>query len=164
MVVALLLSGCGLFGPRIDDRRPDPVIVTNKTVLAYECPAPPQLDNFAARDIEWDVASRKELDAVILELMADLYEGDGDPLEDEEFLAIISIVNQTVGDFFFQPGDEVRWSLSADDYADLGRNTSDILAAMKQMKEVIRHYKQCIADSEEAVRRQNAANITEVTE
>ena len=49
------------------------------------------------------------------------------------------------------PEEDVLWALNADDYADFGRNTSDILAATKQMKEVIRHFKQCIADSEQAV-------------
>jgi hypothetical protein len=101
------------------------------------------------------VVSRKELDALIVETVAELYEGDVDPFEDEEFLAIVSVLNLVIGDLFFHPGDEVRWSLSADDYANLGRNTSDIEAALKQMKIVIRHYKRCIDDSKDIVRRAN---------
>jgi hypothetical protein len=149
------MSGCSLFRNDIEDRRPDPVIVNNTTMLGYECPQPPQIDNVDLRSIRWDVVSRKELDALILETLAELYEGDDDPLEDEEFLAIVSVLNLVIGDLFFHPGDEVRWSLSADDYANLGRNTSDIEAALKQMKIVIRHYKQCIADSKDIVRRAN---------
>ena len=164
IAVSLLLSGCGFLSPRIEDARPDPVIVTQRTYIAYECPAPPQVDNVDLRGIEWDVASRKELDAVLLELMAELYEGDDDPLEDEDFLALISIINQTVGDFFFHPDDEVRWSLSADGYADNGRNTSDVLAALRQFKTVIAHYQKCIADSQDTARRLNERGNTEVTE
>lgn len=155
VLVLLLLSGCSLFKNEIEDKRPDPVIITNKTLLAYECPKPPQVDNVDLRKIQWDVVSRKELDALILETMTELYEGDDDPFEDEDFLAIISILNQVIGDMFFHPGDEVRWSLSADDYANLGRNTSDIKAALKQMKTVIRAYGKCVADSKDAVRRAN---------
>ena len=144
-LMTLVLSGCGLFGARIEDNRPPPVSTTHITQLAYTCPQPPQVDNFDSRDIVWDVASRIELDAVMLELLTDL----DVPEED------IWIINQAVGDFFFHPGDEVRWSLSADDYADLGRNTSDILAATKQFKLVVQHYKKCIADSKDAVLRAN---------
>jgi hypothetical protein len=155
ILVLLLLSGCSLFKNEIEDRRPDPVIIQNKTLLAYECPQAPQIDNVDLRDIKWDVVSRKELDALLLELMLEMYEGDDDPFEDEEFVILISIVNQAVGDLFFHPGEETRWSLSADDYADLGRNTSDIEAALKQLKSVIRHYKKCEADSKDIVRRAN---------
>ena len=73
VIASLLLSGCSLFGSKFEDERPEPVIVTNRTYIAYECPAPPQIDNFEARDIEWDVASRKELDAIVLELFYELY-------------------------------------------------------------------------------------------
>lgn len=155
ILVLLLLSGCSLFRNDIEDRRPDPVIITNKTLLAYECPRPPQVDNVDLRSIKWDVVSRKELDALILETMSELYEGDDDPLEDEDFLAIVSILNLVIGDLFFHPGDEVRWSLSADDYANLGRNTSDVEAALKQFKAVIRSYVQCVADAKDVVRRRN---------
>ena len=144
-LLAFILSGCSLFGPRIEDNRPDPVIVNHTTQIAYTCPEPPLVDNVTMRDIEWDVVSRKELDAVILELMNEL------SIPEEE----IAIINQVVGDFFFHPDDEVRWSLNADDYADLGRNTSDVLAALKQMKAIAQHYKKCINDSEDAVRRAN---------
>lgn len=155
LLVLLLLSGCSLFNNDIEDKRPNPVIVNNTTQLAYECPRPPQIDNVDLRRITWDVVSRKELDALILETMSELYEGDDDPLEDEEFLYIVSILNLVIGDLFFHPGDDVRWSLSADDYANLGRNTSDIEAAIKQFKAVIRSYVKCIADSKDAVRRAN---------
>ncbi len=141
IVVSLFLSGCGLFGTKIEDNRPPPVLITNRTLLAYSCPPPPQLDTFNGRSIEWDVISRKELDAIMLVLMDEL------DVDEEN----IFILNQAVGDFFFAPGEEVIWALSADDYANFGKNTSDILAATKQMKEVIRHFKQCIVDSEKAV-------------
>lgn len=149
--LSVLLSGCSLFGARIEDNRPDPVLVTHVTQLAYTCPEPQPLDNVEMRDIQWDVASRKELDAEILELMNEL------SVPEEE----IAIINQAVGDFFFHPDDQVRWSLSADDYADLGRNTSDVLAALKQLKAIVLHYKKCINDSEEAVRRANEPDVTE---
>lgn len=155
LFLTLLMSGCSLFSNKFEDERPAPVVTVHRTLLAYECPQPPQLDTFVSNDIKWDVASRKELDAILLELMLDLYEGDDDPLEDEEFLAIISIINQEVGNFFFHPDDEVRWSLSAEDYTDSGKNVSDLIKALKQMKSVILHYKKCISDSKEAVRLSN---------
>ena len=147
LLMSLTLSGCGMFGAKIEDQRPPPVVITNRTLLAYQCPPPPQVDNVVTRPIQWDVISRLELDAVILELLTEL------GIEDEDMF----IINQAVGDFFFHPEDEVIWALNPDDYADLGRNTADILAAMKQFKEVAIHYKKCIADSEQAVLRKNAA-------
>lgn len=164
LLVVLLLSGCSLFKNDIEDRRPDPIIITNKTLLSYECPQPPQVDNVDLRKINWDVVSRKELDAVILETLSEYYVGEDDPLEDEDFLAMISVLNLVIGDLFFHPGDEVRWSLSADDYASLGRNTSDIEAALKQLKTVIRHYKKCIEDSKDAVRRANEKENAQLQE
>ena len=154
ILLSLVLSGCGLFGARIEDRRPDAVNTTHTTVLGYTCPQPPQLDKFTSRPVDWDVISRKELDAEMLTLM--------DELDIEE--DAIFIINQATGDFFFLPEEEVIWALSADDYADLGRNTSAVLAAMKQQKEVIRHYKQCITDSEQIVldaNRRETENNTE---
>jgi len=154
ILFSLVLSGCGLFGARIEDRRPDAVNTTHTTILGYTCPQPPQLDTFRSRPVDWDVISRKELDAEMLALM--------DELDVEE--DVMFIINQATGDFFFLPEEEVIWALSADDYADLGRNTSDILAAMKQQKEVIRHYKQCITDSEQIVldaNRRETENNTE---
>ena len=153
LVVTFLITGCSLFGNRFEDNRPPPVVTVHRTLLAYECPQPPQIDNFTARDFQWDVASRMELDAVMLELLEEL----GTPDDD------IFIINQVVGDFFFHPDDEVRWSLSADDYANLGRNTSDIIKALKQLKAVVIHYKKCIDDSKDAVIRANRVN-TEVSE
>ena len=164
LLIVLLLSGCSLFKNEIEDRRPDPVVINNTTLLAYECPRPPQIDNVDLRTITWDVVSRKELDALIVELMTELYVGDDDPFEDEEFLAVVSIMNQAIGDLFFHPGDDVRWSLSADDYANLGRNTSDIEAALKQFKVVIRHYGQCILDSKDIARRANEREEATVQE
>ena len=156
VTVLLLLSGCSIFSrPTIEDNRPPPVITTHITQLAYECPEPPQVDNFDARDIVWDVASRQELDGVMIELLEEL-----GYIEDED----IFIINQVVGDFFFHPDDEVRWSLSADDYAKLGRNTSDILAAAKQLKTIVGHYRQCVQDSKDALIRANEATNTEVSE
>lgn len=162
LLVLLLLSGCSLFSNRFEDKRPAPVVTIHRTLLAYECPQPPQLDTFVANDIEWDVASRKELDAILLELMFEFYEGDDDPFEDEEFLILVSIINQEVGNFFFHPDDEVRWSLSAEDYAGSGKNLSDGIKALKQMKSVIIHYKKCIADSKDVVRRANEQATVEV--
>ena len=154
VLVLLFLSGCSLFSNKFEDERPAPVVTIHRTLLAYECPQPPQLDTFVANDIEWDVASRKELDAVMLELLDEL-----GYIEDED----IFIINQVVGDFFFHPDDEVRWSLSAEDYADAGKNTSDGIKALKQMKAVIIHYKKCVADSKEVVRRSNEQTNTEVS-
>lgn len=159
LVLMLLMSGCSLFSNTFEDERPAPVVTVHRTLLAYECPQPPQLDKFVANDIVWDVASRKELDAILLELMLDLYEGDDDPFEDEEFLIIVSIINQEVGNFFFHPDDEARWSLSAEDYADSGRNVSDVIKALKQMKSVIRHYKKCIDDSKDIARRADEQSV-----
>lgn len=154
ILIALFLTGCGVFGPKIEDNRPAPVIVTNTTQLAYTCPTPPPLDKFSARDVDWDVPSRKQLDAEMLELLTEL----DVPEED------LYIINQAVGDFFFHPDDEVRWTLSADDYANLSKNTQDVLAALRQFKAVVAHYKKCIADSEEAVRIANEKSTTEVSE
>ena len=124
-------------------------------MMSYQCTKPPQVDNVDLRSINWDVVSRKELDALILTTMLELYEGDDDPFEDEELMVIVSVLNQVIGDYFFHPDDETRWTLSADDYADLGRNTSDIEAALKQFKIVVRHYIKCIRDSEDIARRAN---------
>ncbi len=155
ILILLMLSGCSLFKNEIEDRRPDPVIITNKTLLAYECPRPPQVDNVDLRSIKWDVVSRKELDALIETTILEFYVGDDDPYEDEEFITLVFVLNQVIGDFFFHPDDETRWTLSADDYANLGRNTSDVEAAMKQFKVVIRSYIQCIDDAKDVVRRRN---------
>jgi len=146
IIVSLSLSGCGLFGAKIEDNRPPPVLITNKTLIAYSCPPPPQLDTFNGRRIDWDVISRKEFDEKLVVLMNELGVEEGS-IEEENFF----IVNQMVGDFFFGPGEDGIWALNADDYADFGKNTSDVLAATKQMKDVIRHFKKCIADSEKAV-------------
>lgn len=154
VLVLLLLSGCSLFSNTFEDERPVPVVTIHRTLLAYECPQPPQLDTFVANDIMWDVASRKELDAVMLELLDEL-----GYIDDEDIFAI----NQVVGDFFFHPNDEVRWSLSAEDYANSGKNVSDVTKALKQMKSVIRHYKKCVVDSKEIVRRSNEQATTEVS-
>ncbi len=153
LVMMLLMSGCSLFSNKFEDERPAPVVTIHRTLLAYECPQPPQLDTFVANDIMWDVASRKELDAVMLELLDEL-----GYIEDED----IFIINQVVGDFFFHPNDEVRWSLSAEDYAGSGKNVSDVTKALKQMKSVILHYKKCVADSKEIVRQSNIETTTEV--
>ncbi len=154
LILMLLISGCSLFKNVFEDERPEPVVTIHRTLLAYECPQPPQLDTFVANDIEWDVASRKELDAVMLELLDEL-----GYIDDED----IFIINQIVGDFFFHPDDEVRWSLSAEDYADSGKNVSDVTKALKQMKSVILHYKKCVVDSKEIVRRANEQANAEVS-
>ena len=153
-LILLLLSGCSLFSNKFEDERPAPVVTVHRTMLAYECPQPPQLDTFVSNDIQWDVASRKELDAVMLELLDDL-----GYIEEED----IFIINQVVGDFFFHPDDEVRWSLSAEDYADSGKNTSDVTKALTQMKSVIKHYKKCIDDSKDTVRRADEQSNAEVS-
>ncbi len=154
LILMLLMSGCSLFSNKFEDERPAPVVTVHRTLLAYECPQPPQLDTFVANDIEWDVASRKELDMVMLELLDEL-----GYIDDED----IFVINQVVGDFFFHPNDEVRWSLSAEDYADSGKNVSDVTKALKQMKSVIIHYKKCVIDSKEAVRRANEQATEEVS-
>ena len=154
ILLSLLFSGCSMFGTKIEDARPDPIVIVNKTLLAYSCPNPPQLDTFDARPVNWDVISRIELDAEMVALMEEL-----DVEED-----ILFIINQATGDFFFLPNEDVIWALSADDYANLGRNTSDVLAAFRQAKDVIRHYKQCIADSEKALLEQNLKEAAENTE
>lgn len=146
LLIGIFLSGCSIFD-RFEDQRPPPVVITNKTLLAYQCPPPPQVDNVDSRPIQWDVISRLELDAVILELLTEL------GIEDEDMF----IINQAIGDFFFHPEDEVIWALNPDDYADLGRNTADYLAGLKQFKQVALHYKKCISDSEKAVLEQNVA-------
>lgn len=145
IITVFLLSGCSMFGTKIEDQRPDPVNTTHITQLAYNCPQEPQVDNFVKRDVEWDVASRKELDQKMVELMEEL------EIPDEDMY----IINQVVGDFFFHPGEETRWTISPDGYTNFGRNTSDVIKALKQLKSVARHYKKCIADSKEVVRRAN---------
>jgi len=144
LLLAVLATGC--VSTKIDDTRPDPVNITTKTFLAYSCPQPPIIDKFKARNITWDVISRKELDAVLLKLLAE------SGVEGEALL----IVNEQTGDFLFQPNESVIWGLTTDEYAALSRNTSDILAAVRQQKAVINHYKTCIADSEAAVIEANA--------
>lgn len=154
LLVLLLLSGCSLFSNTFEDERPAPVVTVHRTLLAYECPRPPQLDTFVSNEVDWDVASRKELDAVMLELLDEL-----GYIDDED----IFVINQVVGDFFFHPDDEVRWSLSAEGYVNSGKNTSDVTKALKQMKSVIIHYKKCVVDSKEAVRRANEQATEEVS-
>ena len=146
ILLVVVLAGCA-GGPKIVDKRPDPVVVTHQTLLAYDCPPPPTVDKFKARDITWDVISREQLVAVLSKLLSDA------GIEGEPLL----FIDKQTGDFIFQPGEETIWGLTADEYADLGRNTSDILAAVKQLRKVVDHYKSCIDKSKAAVEAANAA-------
>ena len=154
LALSSILCGCGLFGARIEDERPPPVITQHKTLIAYECPPPPQVDTFDARNINWRVLSRKRLDAFMLELMVDLA-----TVEDDDLF----IINEAAGDFFFMPEEEVLWALNSDDYAALSANTADILAALSQMKKVAMHYQDCIQASKDIVAARNAAEEATVT-
>lgn len=152
IVAVLFLSGC--VSTKVEDKRPDPVTTINRHFLAYTCPQPPDVDRFTARRVTWDVISRKELDGILLKLLSDA------GLEGEPLL----FVNKETGDFIFQPEDNVIWALSTADYTNLGRNTSDILAALRQKNKIIAHYEQCILDSEEAVKRANERENASTTQ
>lgn len=159
IIFSLLLTGCGLFGPKIVDKRPDPVIIVNKHLVAYQCPPAPQVDNVSIRNINWNVISRKELDAYIIETLFEFFDIPIDEDEMTEQLIMISVINKIIGDFFFMPGEEVIWSLSADDYSGLGLNTSDFIAGLAQLKAVAIHYKECNAQSIRLAQERNEAEV-----
>ena len=157
IILSFFITGCGLFAPQIGDKRPDPVIITNKHLVAYQCPPSQQVDNVTMRDVTWDIKSRKELDAMFVEMM-DEYGVDVE--SEEEFL--IFAINQATGDFFFLPEQDVIWTLSADQYAALSANTSDLIGALAQMKAVAVHYKGCTETSVRIAQERNEAEETVV--